>query len=130
MLDIIAKNVTQKNPATPVNNGIKRTVLQPTTWYTCPVGKKAKVKGIAQCTGVGGSANATFRVGGINLFRWSSTGLPKDYLQQPLNLDVVTRQLAPFSVELVAGDIIETVQAGGFTNAEFNVYAAFVESEV
>lgn len=36
-------------------------------------------------------------------------------------------QFAFFKVELEAGEIIETSQNGGFTNAEFNVWADVLE---
>jgi len=129
LLDIIAKNVSQKNPLTPVNNGIKRTIIQPTTWYTCPAGKKAVVEGLVQCTNQGAATLMNFIVAGVLYFRWIISGVPVDYRERPFQLDEINQQIAPFRVQLVAGDTIVTTQNAG-TNAEFNMYAGFIESEI
>jgi len=117
----------QKIPEFEIND---RIVLQPHTWYTCPAGKKAIVKGSVQCTGRGAAANADFNVAGVLLFSWvTAGGVVQDYIDGPRNLSVVNGgQQAFFKVELSAGDIIETTQNAG-TNAEFNVFASVQETD-
>ena len=121
-------NVAQKIPTVEIN---ARVVLQPHTWYTCPTGKKAIVKGRIQCTGRGAAANADFNVAGILMFQWdrnTSTPLPAD--DNPRGLTTADGgQLAHFEIELSAGEIIETTQNTG-TNAEFNVWASVQETPI
>lgn len=115
-------------PITPV-----RTVVQPTTWYTCPAGKKAIVKGIVVCTGRGAAANADFRSRGEIMFSWiKNTAVIAgfDYINAPRQLTTSNSgQYAFFEVELAAGEIIQTTQNSG-TNAEFNVFADVQETPV
>jgi len=126
---IISRNIAQKIPTFEING---RVVLQPNTWYTCPTGKKAIVKGRVQCTGRGAAANADFNAAGVLLYSWdNSDATPANgYLDEPRALSAANGgQLALFEVELAAGDIIETTQNTG-TNAEFNVWASVQESAV
>lgn len=113
-----------------------RVVLQPNTWYTCPSGKKAIVKGKVTCTGLGAATEGRFSVAGTIMFRWEAvTGTPKDFSvpdntsvyfggftlrQTPLNTFML------FEVTLEAGDTIITSQDSG-TNAEFNLFASVLE---
>jgi len=121
--------VVQKIPTVEING---RVVLQPNTWYTCPTGKKAIVKGRVQCTGRGAAANASFRAAGTEMFRWDNNstlgGNTQNYLDSPRGLTTLDGgQFALFEVELAAGEIIETTQNTG-TNAEFNLWASVQES--
>jgi len=123
-----SSSVAQKIQEREIN---ARVVLQPNVWYTCPAGKVAKVKGSVQCTGRGAAANADFNAAGILMFSWTSNGaIVDDYINQPRVLTTINGgQLAFFEVELSAGQTIETTQDSG-TNAEFNVFATVVETNV
>ena len=125
---VISRNQVQKIPTVEIND---RVVLQPNTWYTCPTGKKAIVKGSVQCTGLGAAATADFEVAGVTMFRWNNATQPTgsfDYLNSPRGLSTADGgQFALFEVELAAGEIIETTQNTG-TNAEFNVWASVQET--
>jgi len=125
---IISRNISQKIPSFEING---RVVLQPNTWYTCPTGKKAIVKGRVQCTGRGAAATADFEAAGVVLYRWAnSDAAPTNgYLDEPRALsDANGGQLGLFEIELAAGDIIETTQNTG-TNAEFNLWASVIETD-
>lgn len=116
----------QKIPEFEIND---RIVLQPHVWYTCPAGKKAKVKGVVQCTSRGAAADADFNVAGVLLYRWAGAGaITTDYIDGPRTLSTINGgQQAFFEFDLSAGDIIETDQNVG-TNAEFNVLAKVQET--
>ena len=120
----VGLNSVQKIPDVPIVP--RRVVVQPRTWYTCPAGKKAFVRGSVACTGRGAAATADFKAGGEIMYRWTNAG--------PATLDanivprlLSTPQYAEFLVELAAGEIIETVQDSG-TNAEFNLFAEVKET--
>ena len=122
-------NVAQKIPTVEIN---ARVVLQPHTWYTCPTGKKAIVKGRVQCTGRGAAANADFVVAGVVMYSWINTNNTNDDLtiSRPRGLSTVEGgMLAEFEVELAAGETIVTQQNTG-TNAEFNLWASVQESPI
>jgi len=125
---IISRNQIQKFPEEPITG---RVVIQPETWYTCPTGKKAIVKGSVVCTGRGAAATADFDAAGITLFRWtnaSTVTADSGYLNTPLTLTTDGGgQIAFFNVQLAAGETIVTSQNTG-TNAEFNVFATVVET--
>jgi len=127
---IISRNISQKIPTFEING---RVVLQPNTWYTCPTGKKAIVKGQVQCTGRGAAADASFEAAGIVMFSWDGTGAPigqLNYIDTPRGLSTGSGgQIAFFEVELAAGEFIRTIQNTG-TNAEFNMFASVQESAV
>jgi len=129
---IISRNQIQKIPEIPLTG---RVVLQPNTWYTCPSGKKAIVKGSVVCTGRGAAATADFDAAGITLFRWDKSTIivateTWNYRDTPLELTTHKGgQTAFFNVQLAAGETIETNQNTG-TNAEFNVFATVLETPV
>jgi len=116
----------QKIPKFEIND---RIVLQPHTWYTCPTGKKAIVKGRIQCTGRGAAASASFEAAGVIMFTWVSGSGSIGWEQSPRALNDGSDEFALFEVELSAGDIIETTQNSG-TNAEFNLWADVQETPV
>jgi len=110
-----------------------RVVLQPHTWYSCPTGKKAIIKGRAQCTGRGAAANTSIRFSGITMFTYNTAGAKdsfsglQGYIFTPLTLTTDSGgEFCFFEVELAAGEIMETVQNSG-TNAEWNVWADVME---
>jgi len=121
-------NTVQKIPEFEIND---RIVLQPHTWYTCPAGKKALVKGSVVCTGRGAAATADFDIAGITIYRWDKSTQrvnQEDAQNEPLILSTFGGgQSGLFEVELSAGDTIETNQNSG-TNAEFNVFAKVQET--
>jgi len=125
---IVSRNQVQKIPTVEING---RVVIQPNTWYTCPTGKKAIVKGRVQCTGRGAAANADFEAAAIVMFSWTTAvanAAGDSYIQIPRALSTAGGgQFAFFEVELSAGDIIETTQNSG-TNAEFNLWASVQET--
>jgi len=115
-------SAVQRIPEFEING---RVVIQPNTWYTCPVGKKARVKGQVQCTGRGAAATADFVAAGIIMYRWDGTAAALDFATAPRQL--ADDQFADFEVDLAAGDTIVTDQNTG-TNAEFNVWAKVQET--
>jgi len=124
---LTTRNSNQIIPTFEING---RVILQPNTWYTCPVGKKAIVKGQVQCTSTGAAANASFSAAGVVMFTWlSGAAAVGDYISHPRALTDQFSQFAFFDVELSAGDIIQTSQNTG-TNAEFNLWAEVQETPV
>jgi len=123
---VISRNQVQKIPTIEING---RVVLQPNTWYTCPAGKKAIVKGSVQCTGLGTAADASFESAGVVQFRWDQSGaVTGSYIDVPRGLTVADGgQFAFFEIELIATEFIRTIQNSG-TNAEFNVWATVLET--
>jgi len=123
---IVSRNQAQKIQSVEING---RVVIQPNTWYTCPTGKKAIVKGRVQCTGLGAAATADFNAAAILMFRWSNASAAVlGYLDNPRSLTTaVGGQFALFEVELAAGETITTTQNTG-TNSEFNVWASVIET--
>jgi len=122
-------SVAQKIPEFEIND---RIVLQPHTWYTCPAGKKAIVKGNVKCTGRGAAAVARFEAAGIRMFEWdrATVAVNENYIDTPDSLTTSGGgQTAFFDIELSAGDIIETTQDAG-TNAEFEVFAKVQETPI
>jgi len=102
-----------------------RTVIQPTTWYLCPAGKRGICKGTVQCTGRGAATVMSFRANGNTMYSWvfgAVDGNPWEL--HPNNLQIGA--IVPFEATLEAGEIIETTQNSG-TNAEFNVWGDVVE---
>ena len=125
---IISRNQTQKIPETPITG---RVVLQPNTWYTCPAGKKARIKGTILCTGLGAAGTADLLGAGDILFRWDrATAIIRSYFDFPRVLTTANGgQMAEFEIDLAAGEILETVQDSG-TNAEFNMNAKVQETPI
>lgn len=116
---IVAKASSQKNPAFSIS---ARVVVQPNTWYTCPAGKTALVKGLLGCTGLGAAANAQLDISGIKNARWTTTGL----LNVAQRNDLAVDMYVTFEAELAAGDTIVTTQNVG-ANAEFDMNAFITE---
>jgi len=122
---IISRNQSQKIQSFEIND---RVVLQPNTWYTCPTGKKAIVKGSVQCTGRGAAATTDFVAAGVVMFTWTSQASAQGFETSPRNLSASLSEFAFFEVELAAGETILTQQNTG-TNAEFNVWASVIETD-
>jgi len=126
---IIPKTSAQKLQQFPIVP--RRTVLQPTVWYICPVGKKALVAGWAQCTGLGAAARGDLDVGGITKFQWDvPAGVQNDKCKwSPIGLSAAFQDRCPIRVEIAAGETFETNQNVG-TNAEFNLDLEVFESDI
>jgi len=124
---IVSRNQAQKIQSVEINGLI---VLQPNTWYTCPTGKKAIVKGSVRCTDRGTAADTDFVAAGIIMYTWNDAGaIIGDYIDNPESLSTINGgQTAFFEVELAAGETIVTQQASG-TNASFKVFASVIETD-
>ena len=130
VFSIIPKTTVQKQVKIPISG---REVLQPFTWYTCPTGKRAIIKGRLQCTNRGAAAIATVTIAGTIMFEWNTSDTPvagETYLDTPRGLSALNGgQFALFDVELAAGETIVTSQNVG-TNAEFNLWMEVLELPV
>jgi len=127
---IISKTSAQKLQQFPIIP--RRTVIQPTTWYTCPIGKKALVVGKAQCTGLGAASRGDVDAGAVTKYRWFTAASVQNQKcnWNPLGLSAnVFQETCPIRIELAAGETIETNQNVG-TNAEFNLDLEVFESDV
>ena len=98
-------------------------VLQPTTWYTCPAGKVATVKGTVVCVDLGAGAQGQLDINGIRFANWGAGG--GTVIQQPL--DLLTGVVLPFEANLNALQkphqrIDEKLLAQGSTNPEEQKY--------
>jgi len=127
---IISRNQIQKIPSVAIN---VRKVLSGGTdgdFYTCPAGKRARIKGYVICTGLGAAATVNFEVAGTVLYTWDGTALTGDYLENPRTLTALQGgQGALFDVQIEAGDILQYTQNTG-TNAEMNMNAEVLETPV
>jgi len=132
--NIIAKTAIQKENVFSIN---LRTTVQPTTYYTCPAGKVARVKGIVRCDDRGAAGVTTLEIAGINYCEWdkatvfqpSTQGMGWDYSKyNPQNLTTFGGgQGATVNHVLNAGDSILTKQSSG-SNASFEVFLEITES--
>jgi len=96
----------------------RATVVQPTTWFTCAVGQKAKVKGVVTCQGFGAAATANLLIGGTEIAEWDNAGCDNTN-NDPLSL--CADRYFKIDVDLEAGETIQTTQNTG-TNSEFNAF--------
>jgi len=113
-----------------------RTTLQPHTYYTCPAGKKAIVKGRVTCTGTGAATEGRFLINAIIIFRWevdalNTTSVVPDETSFVKNSGAVRTEtplevFRSFDITLAAGETISTNQDSG-TNAEFDLFASVLE---
>jgi len=121
---VISRNQIQRIPTIALN---VRKVLSGGTdgdFYTTPTGKKAVIKGVATCTGVGAATTVDLNVAGTSLAEWQSAGGQADpFTPQDLAVGVQF----PFEVQLDAGEILQYSQNSG-TNAEMNVNAEILET--
>lgn len=119
VVNITSSGAAQKLAEVGVNN---RTIVQPTTWYTCPANKKAKIKGNFVCTGLGAAADAAVKINSIEIAKWVAAG---GVAGQRYNNTVNNGQ--DIEIALSAGDVLQTTQSTG-TNAEFNCVIVITES--
>lgn len=121
---VISRNQIQKTNKRTIS--LTNDVVQPTTWYTCPTGKIAVVKGICTCASIGAAATADLNLGGVRFARWVASG-GNQIVVRPIQLEPET--FIEFKADLVAADIIETVQDSG-TNAQFKFQAEIEEFNI
>lgn len=109
---IVSRNQLQKSnlrsiPAEIVTSGAPR------TWYTCPTGKVAKLKGSCVCTDTGAAAVVDLMNNGVSIAEWQASGGGVD---PNVPQDLAEGTLFRFDITLAAGDIVNTEQDSG-TNA-------------
>lgn len=115
---VSALNTTQKIPTTAIN---VRRVVSPFTFYTCPTGKKAIVKGKAVCTGLGAAASVRLNAAGIQIVEWAAAAVGNKIL--------VIQTYFEFEIQLNAGETLDYSQDAG-VNGELNVNATVQETPV
>lgn len=121
-LSLTPLNTVQKIPTEPIND---RIVLQPHTWYTCPAGKKAIIKGHAVCTGTGAAANTTHRIAGVTVRRCLAAGGGSNSWDR----DIAPNVGYDFEGQMAAGEIMDTIQDSG-TNAEWDILSEVQETPI
>ena len=99
---------------------------QPHTWYTCPTGKKAIVKGRTSCLQQGAATTMQLRAAGEDIAQWVVSSCVTDNTN-PFFLCI--GRYHDWEIELEAGDIIQTTQNSG-DNAEFLMMANALELPV
>jgi len=122
---IISRNQIQRIPTIALN---VRKVLSGGTdgdFYTTPTGKKALIKGVALCTGLGAAATVTLSAAGVVIAQWQAAGQVDPFV--PRDLKLLTA--FAFEVQLDAGDILQYAQNTG-TNAEMNINAEILETPI
>ena len=117
----VALNSVQKIPEIQILDQI---VVQPHTWYTCPAGKKAIVKGNCVCENAGAAATCDLDFNGVSHAEWQAVGGRTD---QNIPQDLAIGVKFDFEVELSAGQTIITDQSAG-TNANFKMNATIRET--
>jgi len=125
----VSTNSVSTIPETPI---ILNTILTPAVFYTCPAGKKAKIKGQVRCVDRGAAANASFEAGGIVLAIWNTNvALTTGAFNQDTTPEGLTTANGGMNysidVELTAGQTIRGIQNSG-TNSQFKINAKVQES--
>jgi len=112
---VISRNQVQKTN--------KRTVVRsdtsgyPITYYTCPTGKIAQIKGTWLCSDTGAAATVDLNVAGVSYAEVQATGGGTDInIPQDLAEDL----LFPFEINLGSGETLTCSQNTG-TNANTKV---------
>lgn len=121
--ETIALNSVQKLPTDAIN--VRRTV-SPFTFYECPVGFKAVVKGTALVDNFGAGTTVSLKGAGVFIAQWIFTSCVVG------NFDVKKLCLGTqfkFEIQLDAGDIVEYIQNSG-TNASIDFTATVQETPI
>ena len=108
---IIPRNTIQKIPEIVLNTRLVTTVL---IFYTCPTGKKAVIKGMAMCTGLGAAAEVRLEADGVEVINWVAASVDDAKF---------------FECALNAGETLAKDQNSG-TNGEVNVSSRILETPV
>jgi len=119
---VVVRNQVQKTNKRMI--ALELDVTMPRTWYTCPAGKVAIVKGTTVCQNTGAAATATLAFAGVIHATWLATG-GSNVLLDDLSEDFVLE----WTAFLDGGDTIITDQNTG-TNAEFKFQAEVEEFNV
>lgn len=101
-------------------------VLQPVTYYTCPAGKIAVIKGTWLCDDTGAAATVDLNAAGLSIAEVQATGGGTDP-NVPQNL--AEGLLFPFEVTLAATETLNVTQNTG-TNANTTVLAIIEEFNI
>lgn len=120
---IISRNQIQKTNKRVIS--LVNVVIQPNTYYTCPTGKIAIVRGTCTCVDFGAAANASLEFDDVKYATWLvGGGTIVDQLTNLSNDMTIT-----FKCELSAGDTIKSTQNTG-TNAQFKFQAEIEEFNI
>lgn len=120
-LAVLPLNQSQSIPEIQLN---ENSIVQPTTYYTCPANKKAIAKIMINCVDTGAAAKAHLRdpTDSFNVAEWG-VGV-NSTIDKYDNL--VEGQTVPIYLELHANDVIKTTQSTG-TNAQFKIWGNILE---
>jgi len=121
---IISRNPIQKQNERQIFQ--QDVASHPITYYTCPAGKIAKIKGFWVCDDTGAAALVDLVANGISIAEVQATG-GLITLTQPQNL--AEGVSFPFEVTLAATQTLVTAQDSG-TNANTTINAVVTESPV
>lgn len=114
---IVSRNQIQKTNKRTLNQ--QNTSGHPITFYTCPAGKIAVIKGTIVCSSTGAAATVDFNVAGISLCEWQASGGGTD---PNVPQDLVVGFLFHFEVNLSAGETIATnMSSGSNANTTINI---------
>jgi len=120
---VISRNPIQKQNERQL---LQNDVLQPTTYYTCPAGKIARIKGTWLCEDTGAAATVDLNAAGISIAEVQATGGGTD---PNVPQDLAEGLLFPFDIILVATETLDVSQNTG-TNADTLINAVITESPV
>jgi len=121
---IISRNQLQKIPTIQISRN--DVAAHPITYYTCPTGKKAIIKGKATCENTGAAAVVDIIVNSISICEWQATG---GVFDPNVPQDLAEGTQFPFEVQLEAGETMVSAQDSG-TNAEIKMFAEVTETPV
>ena len=112
---VVARNQVQKTNKRTF--ALRTDVTQPETWYTCPAGKIAILKGTCSCESTGAAATTDLNFAGVSYAEWQFSGGGTDinFLQ---NLTV--GMTIKFEAQLAGGETMVTDQNTG-SNANFKI---------
>jgi len=108
---VISRTPIQKIPTTALN---VREVGATLIFYTCPAGKRAVIKGMAMCTGLGAAAEVRLEANGIEVINWVAATVDDAKF---------------FECSLEANQTLAKDQNSG-TNGEVNVTASILETPI
>jgi len=120
---IIAKNTSQGIPDI---NIIRNITVTPDDLYTCPVGKRAIVKGLVRCVDRGAAGTVNFKANGVIIYVWNTAAFINNQLHPAWTerpADMTTSgggEVGVVDVILEATQTIRVDQSVG-TNAQLKV---------
>lgn len=108
----VPRNAAQRIPSFPLN--VRKVNETPAEFYTCPVGRKATIKGSCICTGLGAAAEVRLNADAIPTLRFIAA-------------DVTAVISKVFDIQLDAGETLSKSQDVG-TNGELDLTCLVTES--